>query len=422
MEISSSHTLVLFITATLSLLVLSIATPSLPAEGIDISLTHVDSAFNLTQIELVRRALTRGDVRLSSLVAARATGGRSFNLITDGNEYYMKVKDLVVDTGSDLFWTSCFKRSATSISFDPQSSSTYTSVLCMSDLCGPYRPPPFMPQCDPKAVCHYELEYADASGTSGVISTDTITLGSRNPVSFPNTLFGCSLNDTGNTVLVDGIVGLGRGDQSIISQLGIKQFSYCLTPFGSSRLVLGRKPGPDDGIPEGETVTVSLVRSEWSSAYNVDLVGITVGTDRLAIPEHAFEISMFSNQGVILDSGTTFTYLVKGVYDLLKSSFEAQTTYAAVDGSGKHFDVCFKSGDVNAKFPGLVFHFGVGSDLSLPQENYMIWLEELRMHCLGIMPVEGMCLLGSYFQHDFKVVHDLVNDKVSFTPAKCVRG
>ncbi|KAK1324458.1 Aspartic proteinase nepenthesin-2 [Acorus calamus] len=331
MAISSSHTLVLFITATLSLLGLSIATPSLPAEGIDISLTHVDSAFNLTQIELVRRALTRGDARLSSLVAARATGGRSFNLITDGNEYYMKISvgtppvtfSLVVDTGSDLFWTTCFKRSATSISFDPHSSSTYTSVLCMNDLCGQYRPPPFMPQCDPKAVCNYELEYADASGTSGVISTDTITLGSRNPVSFPNTLFGCSLNDTGNTVLVDGIVGLGRGDQSIISQLGITQFSYCLTPFGSSRSCWAESPARTTASPRG--------RHEWSSAYNVDLVGITVGTDRLAIPDHAFEISMFSNQGVILDSGTTFTYLVKGVYDLLKSSFAAQTTYAAVD-------------------------------------------------------------------------------------------
>ncbi|KAK1279695.1 Aspartic proteinase nepenthesin-2 [Acorus gramineus] len=384
MAISSSHTLVLFITAILSLLGLSIATPSIPNEGIGINLIHVDSALNLSQIDLVRRALDRGDVRLSSLVA-RAAGGRSFNLVTDGNEYYMKIAvgtppvtfSLVVDTGSDLFWTSCFKRSPSSIPFDPHSSSTYLSVPCMSDLCGAYQPPPFMPPCDPKAVCHYELEYADNSGTFGVISMDTITLGSRNPVSFPHILFGCSLDGSGNTLLVDGIVGLGRGDQSIISQLGIKQFSYCLTPFGSSRLVLGRKPGPDDGVPEGKTVTVSLVRSEWSSAYNVDLVGITVGTDRLAVPQRSFEISPFSNQGVILDSGTTFTYLVKGVYDLLKSSFVAQTRYAAVDGSSHHFDVCFKSGDVKAKFPGLVFHFGGGSDLSLPQENYMIWLEEL---------------------------------------------
>ncbi|KAK1283094.1 Aspartic proteinase nepenthesin-2 [Acorus calamus] len=164
----------------------------------------------------------------------------------------------------------------------------------------------------------------------------------------------------------------------------------------------------------------------WWSFYNVDLVGISVDGTALPIPKNAFAMNWFVKPGVILDSGTTFTYLIRSAYEPLKRVFVAKAAgFAAVDGAGYGFDVCFKTGEGAAerlRFPGLVFHFRGGIDLELPRENYMIGLEKEGVHCLGIMGIDGISVLGSYFQRDFWVDYDLKKNFVSFTPAKCVHG
>ncbi|KAK1309183.1 Aspartic proteinase nepenthesin-2 [Acorus calamus] len=409
---------------TLLLFLMALTVAAASSSAIHISLTHIDSNSNLTHTDLITRAVARANRRLSTVQY------RSFSLSTDGNEYYMKIGvgtppknfHVVVDTGSDVFWT---------VGFDPRHSSTYRVIPCKSRRCAPRIP--FLRLCDPRGNCTYELHYGDGSGTNGTMALETITLGTaRGPVSVPDVAFGRSVSTSGNTLtMLDGIVGFGRGKSSLIwnfqqiSQLGVDRFSYCLAPFGSSRLVLGRDDG--EAIKQSpSTVTIPLLCKLWWSFYNVDLVGISVDGTALPIPKNAFATNWFVKPGVILDSGTTFTYLIRSAYEPLKRAFVAKVVgFAAVDGAGYGFDVCFKTGEAageRLRFPGLVFHFRGGIDLELPRENYMIGLVKEGVHCLGIMGIDGISVLGSYFQRDFWVDYDLKNNLVSFTPAKCVHG
>ncbi|KAK1283093.1 Aspartic proteinase nepenthesin-1 [Acorus calamus] len=412
----------------------SVAAAALITQAIEVSLTHVDSDLNLTQTELVSRAAARGSVRLSSLHSKSATDlRRSLSLSSDGNEYYMNISvgtppvtiRVFLDTGSDVFWISCFNRSTngastSAVSFDPHRSSTYRVIPCKSPRCV-QSPIPFMPRCDPSKNCTYELVYADGSATNGTMALETITLGGCNPVSVPDVAFGCSVSSSGNALNTDGILGFGRGEQSIVSQLGIGRFSYCLTPFGSSRLVLGpREADKDDGV----TVTVPLLPTDWATWYNIDLVGISVGGTALAIPKDTFKTNGFIKPGVVLDNGSTLTYLDAGAYDPLKNAILAKAGFSVVDGTPYELDVCFNTSGVAAeklRFPELVFHFRGGVDFKVPQENYMMGFAKDGVHCLAILSEDGISILGSYLQQNFWVGYDLKNNLVSFTPSKCAR-
>ncbi|KAK1260609.1 Aspartic proteinase nepenthesin-1 [Acorus gramineus] len=400
-----------------------------PMRGIHINITHADSARNLNQTELVRRAAARGRHRISRL--------RSFNLSThdddgDGNnEYYMEISigsppmtfTIAVDTGSDLFWTHCFNRSGSARpGFNPRRSLTYRVLPCATSACASSP----ATACGDKKKCAYEFMYADFSSTTGTVSLDTVTLGSlgtTNPLSFPDIMFGCSTSSNGSLLFTDGIAGFGRGKFSLISQLGINHFSYCLTPFGTSRLTLG-----DTRTPARNTVTVPLLINPYNpSFYNVALTGISVGATRLAGTENAFWIAGIDRPGVILDSGSTLTYMERSVYGLLKRELVAQARLPVVDAARYDLDLCFRTTvkGARAAFPKLVFHFDGGMDLEVTRKNYIMRFKKGgAAHCLAMVPTdEGrLTVLGSYFQRDFRVAYDLKKNLVSFTPARCAAG
>ncbi|KAF9608433.1 hypothetical protein IFM89_009799 [Coptis chinensis] len=328
----------------------------------------------------------------------------------------------IMDTGSDLIWTqcqpciNCFRQPT--LIFDPTKSSSFSAVSCSSKLCDALS----SPTCD--NGCEYMYSYADGSRTEGTLGTETFTF---NKVSVPKVGFGCSNdnNDVGGGFSQGaGLVGLGGGPLSLVSQIGSGKFSYCLTSMGDikpSSLLFGSLAKTKHG---GTTKTTPLIRSpSQPTYYYLSLEGITVGSTRLSIPESRFALNEDGSGGVMIDSGTTLTYLEDSSYNLVKQAFIAQTRLPVANPGNTGLDLCFTvpSENYDIQVPTFIFHFK-GADLELPVENIMISDSSMsQLVCLAMAPGGDMSIFGNIQQQNILVLYDIRKHKISFTPRNCDR-
>ena len=174
-----------------------------------------------------------------------------------------------------------------------------------------------------------------------MLATETFTFGSENPVTVPSIGFGCSDYNQGNAS--SGIIGLGRGRLSLVSQLGLGKFSYCLTSFGDSStspLLLGSLAVLNGSAAQS---TPFIQNHVVPSLYYLSLQGITVGSTLLPISSTDFAFKSDGSGGFIIDSGTTLTALKEEAYQVLKQEFQSQGNSSVAESSETEtiFDVCF---------------------------------------------------------------------------------
>ncbi|KAI4326166.1 hypothetical protein MLD38_031506 [Melastoma candidum] len=406
--------------------------------GFTARLEHVDSSKNLTKFERVRRAVGRGRHRLqrihSMVLAAASSGDTQVEApIHAGNgEFLMQLSigtppngySAIVDTGSDLIWTQCqpcsqcFNQS-TPI-FDPKKSSTYSELSCSSKLCEA------LPESNCGNSCEYLYTYGDYSSTQGVLAADTFTFGGSGSdhVAIKGVGFGCGEDNEGDGFSQGaGLVGLGRGPLSLVSQIGVSKFSYCLTSIDdtkSGKLQIGSHVSTGT---DGTVLTTPLIKNPAQpSFYYLSLQGISVGGTHLPIQKSTFELQDDGSGGLIIDSGTTITYLEQSAYSIVRKAFISQTKLPVDDSASgtTGLDLCFKlpKGQSKIEIPKLVLHFE-GADLDLPGDNYMIADSDLGLACLAMGSSSGMSILGNIQQQNIMVVHDLVKETMSFVPTQC---
>ncbi|XP_049354900.1 aspartic proteinase nepenthesin-1 [Solanum verrucosum] len=406
-------------------------------KGFKVSLKHVDSGGNFTKFERLQRAMARGKSRLQrlSLVANFATLSSKDvtndvkSTIHAGNgEFLMQISigspsesyNAIMDTGSDLIWTQCkpckecFDQS-TPI-FDPSKSSTFEKISCSNKLCEALP----TSSCGDNN-CEYMYTYGDYSSSEGFLASETFTFGK---VSIPNVAFGCGNDNEGSGFSQGaGLVGLGRGPLSLVSQLHMSRFSYCLTSINedaysqSSTLLMGSMAHDD----YNNIITTSLVKNPTQpSFYYLSLKGISVGDTQLAIKKSTFSLNKDGSGGMIIDSGTTITYLEESAFSLLKKEFSSQVNLPVDDSSSTGLDLCFKlpSNTNNIEVPKLIFHFE-GADMDLPAENYMIADSRMGIACLAMGSSSGMSIFGNVQQQNMMVIHDLDKETLSFVPTQC---
>ncbi|CAN8272675.1 unnamed protein product [Cochlearia groenlandica] len=416
-----------------------------PRSGFRLSLQRVDHGRNLTKFQKIQRGVNRGFQRLNRLggVSVLSSGPDDSNNIkapTHGGsgEFLMDLAignppvkySAIFDTGSDLIWTQCKPCTecydqATPI-FDPKTSSSYSKVGCDSSLCNALP----KSRCDEdKSTCEYLYTYGDHSSTRGTMATETFTFDDQNSVSGLG--FGCGDENEGDGFTQgSGLVGLGRGPLSLISQLKETKFSYCLTSIedieASSSVFIGslatnivNKTGAN---LEGKIVeTISLLRNpSQPSFYYLDFQGITVGSKRLSIEKSSFDLAEDGTGGMIIDSGTTITYLEETVFNALRKEFVSRMSLLVDNSGSTGFDLCFTLPNVekNIAVPKLIFHFK-GANLELPGENYMVEDPSTGVLCLAMGSSKGMSIFGNFQQQNFNVLHDLEKETVSFVPTEC---
>ncbi|XXG43954.1 hypothetical protein AAC387_Pa01g3870 [Persea americana] len=322
----------------------------------------------------------------------------------------------VADTGSDLIWTqcepckSCYDQDAPY--FNPKKSSTYRVLPCPSNFCSA------IPQasCNTNKTCDYAYSYGDMSYTYGILAAETLTMGSTtsSSVKIPKVAFGCGHTNGGTfTSHGAGLVGLGGGSLSLISQLGSSidgKFAYCLVPLhqntASSRMDFG-----DSAIATGSgAISTPLISKQGSETFFfLNLQKISVGGKTISLPQA-------EKGNIIIDSGTTYSFLPTSVYEELLSLLKNAINLTKAKDPTETLDLCYELGK-DFKVPDLKFDF-YGAQLVLGSLNTFVPIND-KVTCLAFMASDSLSVFGNVAQQNFRVGYDLQSKKVSFQPTDC---
>ncbi|KAK7406001.1 hypothetical protein VNO78_07614 [Psophocarpus tetragonolobus] len=353
-----------------------------------------------------------------------------FTRVTSNNgDYLMKLSlgtppvDVygLVDTGSDLVWAQCipcqgcYKQK--NPMFDPKRSKTYTPSPCDSKECNSL----IEHSCSPQKMCTYTYPYGDNSVTEGLLSRETVTFSSTNgkPVVVEGIIFGCGHNNTGSFNENDmGIIGLGGGPLSLVSQIGklygSKSFSQCLVPFRTDPHTSGTISFGDASDVSGEGVaTTPLLSKAGLPYYLVTLEGISVGDKFVPLN--------FSNKGnIMIDSGTPATYLPPEFYDRLVQELKKQISLPPIrDDPSLGTQLCYKS-ETNLEGPILTAHFE-GADVKLMPIQTFIPPKD-GVFCFAMAgTTDGLYIFGNFAQSNILIGFDLDRRTVSFKPTDCTK-
>ncbi|KAI4333293.1 hypothetical protein L6164_018123 [Bauhinia variegata] len=401
-----------------------------PGNGFSIDLIYRDSPLSpfynpsMTSSELIRSAALRSTSRIRDRFNLSSDGKTRAEsvIVPNRGDYLMKifigtppVETLAVaDTGSDLIWVQCLPcehcyPQQESI-FDPKKSSTYKVISCDSKSCRSM----FRSGCGSSGQCRYYYSYGDESFTVGDLASESIRLGSNGDqaLTLSKSIFGCGHDNYGQfSSKSTGLVGLGAGPLSLVSQLGAQidhKFSYCLLPYyanSTSKLKFGRQ-----AIISGKgVVSTPLVYKSKSTYYYLTLEGVTIGEKTVQTDKRVGNI--------VIDSGTTLTLLESSFYDRFVAMVKEAigTDHEPVQDPPEPFKLCYEYGTIEIP-PDMTLHFS-GADLHLQRINTFVKLENLV--CLVIAPNERFSVFGNFAQVNFKVEYDLKQKRVSFAPADC---
>uniref|UniRef100_A0ACD5XTL2 Uncharacterized protein n=1 Tax=Avena sativa TaxID=4498 RepID=A0ACD5XTL2_AVESA len=426
----------------LILLLLASLASSAPS-GYRAVLTHVDSKGGFTKAELLRRAAHRSRLRtatttLSGYSTTSSSLETSPRLFSGQAEYLMELAIgtppvpfiALADTGSDLTWTQCqpcklcFPQD-TPI-YDTAASSSFSPVACSSATCLPI----LSRNCSSMPACRYRYAYGDGAYSTGILGTETITFGSASTSSSAHhgVAFGCGEDNGGASYNSTGTVGLGRGTLSLVAQLGVGKFSYCLTDFFNSSLrspfLFGTLSDIIASDADAQVQSTPLLQSPQNpSRYFVSLEGISLGDARLPIPNDTFALRADGSGGMIVDSGTIFTALEESAFRVVVSHVASVLGQPVVNATSLD-SPCFPAPGGQQQLPAMpdmVLHFAGGADMRLHRDNYMYFSEEDSSFCLtigGTTPA-STSVLGNFQQQNIQMLFDITVGQMSFMPTDC---
>ncbi|XP_021714399.1 aspartic proteinase nepenthesin-1-like [Chenopodium quinoa] len=328
---------------------------------------------------------------------------------------------LIVDTGSTVTYVPCSDcdqcGNHQDPKFQPDLSTTYHPVKCNPDC-----------TCDAEnAQCVYERQYAEMSSSSGVLGEDIVSFGNQSELKPQRAVFGCENAETGDLYSqhADGIMGLGRGDLSIVDQLVDKSvigdsFSLCYggMGIGGGAMILGSLSPPSDMV-------FSHSDPDRSPYYNIELKELHVAGKKLAIDPKVFD----GKHGTVLDSGTTYAYLPEAAFVAFKRALISELHgLKQIRGPDPNYnDICFsgagrKVSELSKTFPAVDMVFENGLKYLLSPENYLFKHSKVPgAYCLGVFQngKDPTTLLGGIVVRNTLVTYDREHLKVGFWKTNC---
>ncbi|XP_074284706.1 aspartyl protease AED3-like [Silene latifolia] len=321
---------------------------------------------------------------------------------------------MALDTSSDAAWlpcTGCLGCPASS-AFAPDKSSSFIALACAAPQCQQV----INPTCF-QNVCTFNQTYG-GSTIAANLSQDTVALAQD---SVPGYVFGCISKATGTSVPLQGLLGLGRGPLSLLSQaqdLYKSTFSYCLPSFKSSNFSGQLRLGPV-AQPKRIHFTPLLKNPRRSSLYYVNLIGIKVGRKTVDIPPAALAFDSTTGAGTVIDSGTVYTRLALPVYTAVRDEFRRRMGNATITTLGG-FDTCYT---VPITVPSMTFMFQE-LNMTLPQDNFLLHSASTSTACLAMAAAPDnvnsvLNVIASMQQQNHRVVFDIPNSRVGISREPC---
>ncbi|KAF8726318.1 hypothetical protein HU200_019780 [Digitaria exilis] len=338
---------------------------------------------------------------------------------------------LDVDTGSDLTWLQC---DAPCVSCNKVPHPLYRPtknklVPCVDQLCASLHGGG-RHKCDsPHQQCDYEIKYADHGSSIGVLINDSFTLRLANAsVVHPSLAFGCGydqqVGSSGEVSPTDGVLGLGSGSVSLLSQLkqhGITKnvVGHCLSLRGGGFLFFG-----DDLVPYSRATWAPMARSAFRNYYSPGSASLYFGGRSLGVRP----------MEVVFDSGSSFTYFAAQPYQALFTALKGDLSKTLKEVSDHSLPLCWKGKkplksvlDVKKEFKSLILSFANGKKafMEIPPENYLI-VTKYGNVCLGILNgsevgLKDLNILGDVTMQDQMVIYDNERGQIGWIRAPCDR-
>ncbi|KAL7582726.1 aspartic proteinase 36 [Lactuca sativa] len=381
-----------------------------------------------------RRILSATDLPLggNGSPSAAALYFTEIQIGTPPKKYHVQV-----DTGSDLLWINCIgcqncpQKSDLGIEltfYDPMSSTSSQMITCDQDFCTTTLDASNK-ACIIGMQCSYLVRYGDGSSTKGYFVRDNVKLdrvsGNLQTASMNGSItFGCGARHFGGLGLsqqaLDGILGFGQANSSIISQLALakkvkKTFSHCLASSkGGGIFAIGEVVYP-------KVKTTPILPNEIH--YNIELKAIEVGDDFIQLPTNIFNTP--SKRGTIIDSGTTLAYFPHVIYTQLMQKIMATQTNRVPHTLDHQFKCYRNPGNVDDVFPMVTFHFANSLPLKVYPHQYLFQIQS-KDWCIGFLsnglqPKEGkdLILLGDLVLTDRLVTYNMEDQTIGWIEYDC---
>ncbi|XP_034691206.1 aspartic proteinase Asp1 [Vitis riparia] len=333
------------------------------------------------------------------------------------------------DTGSDLSWLQCDAPCVRCTKAPhPLYRPNNNLVICKDPMCASLHPPGY--KCEHPEQCDYKVDYADDGSSLGVLVKDAFPLNFTNGLRLaPRLALGCGYDQIPGRSYhpLDGVLGLGKGKSSIVSQLhsqGVIRnvVGHCVSSRGGGFLFLG-----DDLYDSSRVVWTPMLRDQhthYSSGYAELILG--------------GKTTVFKNLLVTFDSGSSYTYLNSLAYQalvhLVRKELSEKPVREALD--DETLPLCwrgkrpFKSvRDVRKFFKPLALSFPGGgrtkTQYDIPLESYLIISLKGNV-CLGILNgteagLQDFNLIGDISMQDKLVVYDNEKNQIGWAPTNCDR-
>ncbi|XP_076884884.1 aspartic proteinase 36-like [Bidens hawaiensis] len=350
---------------------------------------------------------------------------------TPPKEYYVQV-----DTGSDIMWTNCIecsecpKRGYHGLGltlYNPKDSFTGNVVTCSSAFCAEVNGGA-VTGCKANASCLYYEYYGDGSFSVGyfvmdVVQYDSVSGDLETKLANGSVIFGCGVRQSGNLgsseEALDGILGFGKANSSIISQLASsgkvkKMFAHCLDgDNGGGIFAIGH-------VVQPKVNSTPLIQDEPHYAANV--TGIEVGTLFLNLSTNTHDNG--NTRKAIIDSGTTLAYLPDAIYKSSVNEIVAGQPELSLRTLQDQY-TCFEySGSVDDGFPAVTFYFENSLSLKVYPHDYLFVVEDFlcfgwQNNGLDSSSTMDTILLGDLVLSNKLVLYDLENQTIGWTEYNC---
>jgi hypothetical protein len=274
--------------------------------------------------------------------------------------------------------------------------------------------------------------YGDGSNVTGNILNDAFTFmqdpnTTASGTATANVFFGCGTNLGGfdhTAGAVGGIMGFGQAAVAVPTQLASQglaanQFAHCLqgdSTIGGGFFIIANITEPD---------IVYTPQITGQTHYNVGLQNIAVNGVNVTTPV-SFEIVPGSNDGVIMDSGTTLATVAEPAFtNFLTAITNAAPVAAVKDQDGTS---CWPfTGDIATAFPSVTLFFD-GGPMNLAPTNYLYPVTDTTgalYQCMGWQSgtlqssTSSITILGDIVLKDQLVVYDNDLQRIGWKPFNC---
>ncbi|PON56676.1 Aspartic peptidase [Parasponia andersonii] len=182
-------------------------------------------------------------------------------------------------------------------------------------------------------------------------------------------------------------------------------------------------PSLISGPRHGKVFSTPLLLNGTQSYYYLALKAVSVGHKKFDLERNNNNIivSKANFKGnIIIDSGTTLTYLPTKLYNRLELEMRKEVKHLELaNDPNQVLTLCYKTKSDDIDVPVVTFHFD-GADVELKAVNTFLRVEKYVI-CFAFTSTEGILIYGNVAQINFQVQYGLTKKTLSFKPTDCTK-